>query len=147
MGNFFELDKTLMGFKTYVSQFFSSAIVYVIYKEYKKYSEIFESFQNNGGYSFVVPEQNTIIINGEKIKRNRHLLSLIESHEICHILLGHKGHGSDEDLEADVLSYHFLFENNYTQSLNLLLNNFKIKHGIEFPNNTLENLKKTLSLA
>jgi hypothetical protein len=96
-----------------------------------------------------MPEKNTVIIDGEVVKKpeNQYLLNLIEAHEVSHILLGHKGlYKKREELEADTLSYHFLKENNFLKSLNLLLENFESRHGQKFDESKLKNIKKSLGL-
>jgi hypothetical protein len=138
----------MTDFKTYQSQFHTNVTIFIVYEQYLKYPEIKKLF-NKYGYAFVVPEKNTVIVDGEIIKKpeNKYLLHLIEAHEVSHIILGHKGiNHKKEELEADTLSYHFLSENNYKNSLNLLLNTFESRHGKKFSEKKLSTLKKSLGL-
>lgn len=138
----------MTDFRTYRSEFHSNVTIFIVYKEYSKYPEIKKLFDKYG-YAFAVPEKNTVIVNGEVIKRpeNKYLLHLIEAHEVSHILLGHRGvNQKKEEIEADTLSYHFLAENNYKNSLNLLLDNFEKRHGKKFCQKKLKTIKKSLGL-
>lgn len=138
----------MTDFNTYQSQFYSKVRIFIVYQEYSKYNQIKEVFDKYG-YAFVMPEKNTVIIDGEILKKeeNKYLLNLIEAHEVSHILLGHKGlKTKKEELEADTLSYHFLSENNYKNSLKLLIDNFENRHGQKFSEKKLKTLKKSLGL-
>lgn len=138
----------MSGFKTYQSQFLKSVTVFIVYEEYSKYNEI-KKFFDKFGYAFVLPEKSTVIVDGEIIKKeeNKYLLNLIEAHEVSHILLKHNGLKSKrEEFDADTLSYHFLSENNYKNSINLLMENFESRHNKKFDVSRLKSLKKSLGL-
>lgn len=138
----------MSGFKTYQSQFLNKVTVFIVYEQYPKYDDIKKLF-NKFGYAFVIPEKNTVFVDGEIIKKdeNKYLLNLIEAHEISHILLKHNGLKTKrEEFDADTLSYYFLSERNYKNSLNLLMENFESRHGKKFDFSRLKTLKKSLGV-
>jgi hypothetical protein len=74
------------------------------------------------------------------------LFKFIEAHEVAHILLGHDGpRNEEEEIEADLGAYLLLKKYGYTDSIKLLLRNFKFRHGVKFDESDLEKVKNRLS--
>jgi predicted nicotinamide N-methyase len=100
------------------------------------------------GYGFVMPDSNTIVVDGEKLIEmgaSSDLFKFIEAHEVAHILLNHDGPRREEqEIEADLGAYLILKKYNYIDPIKLLLKNFKFRHGIKFDESMLEKVKKRL---
>jgi hypothetical protein len=72
-------------------------------------------------------------------------LKFIEAHEVTHIMLGHDGPRNDKDeIEADLGAYLLLQDNGYNKPIEILLKHFKYRHGVEFNENMLDNVRNRL---
>lgn len=125
----------------YSSEFLEDVIVVVAFNDDPLYPQVKEFF-NEYGFGFMVPGQNLMIIDGEVLVGKpdaKDILKFIEAHEVAHIMFGHDGPRNDQDeLEADLGAYHLLNEKGHVKSIELLLEHFKERHGVEFNKNMLE---------
>jgi hypothetical protein len=97
----------------------------------------------------MVPGQNLMIIDGEILVGEpdaKDILKFIEAHEVTHILLGHDGPRNDQDeIEADLGAYILLQDKGYNKSIELLVNNFMERHGIDFDESMVEKIRHKVS--
>jgi hypothetical protein len=73
------------------------------------------------------------------------ILKFIEAHEVTHVLLGHDGPRDNKDeLEADLGAYILLQDKGYYEPIRLLLSHFQERHGVEFDESMLNDIKNRM---
>jgi Zn-dependent peptidase ImmA (M78 family) len=96
----------------------------------------------------MVPGSNLIIIDGEILVGQsdaKNILKFIEAHEVTHVLLGHDGPRNEQDeIEADLGAYILLQDKGYDKPIELLVNNFMERHGIEFNEKMIDDIKERM---
>lgn len=125
------------------SEFLNDVTVVVVFNDDPRYLQIKPMFEQYG-FGFVVPEQSLMIIDGEILVGEPNgvdVLKFIEAHEISHILLGHTSGSEIEEIEADLGAYILLKDKGYNKSIEILINSFQERHGVEFDENMLDNIK------
>lgn len=130
----------------YCSKFLNDVTVVVVFNDDPLYSQVKPMFEQYG-FGFVVPEQNLMIIDGEILvgePNGNDILKFIEAHEVSHILLGHKTGDEREEIEADLGTYLLLKDNGFDKSVEILINSFKERHGVEFNENMLEDIENKI---
>jgi hypothetical protein len=130
----------------YCSKFLNDVTVVVVFNDDPSYSQVKPMFEQYG-YGFVVPEENLMIIDGEILvgePNGQDVLKFIEAHEVSHILLGHKTGDDKEEIEADLGAYLLLKDGGFDKSVEILINTFKGRHGIEFDEKTLEDIENRI---
>ena len=130
----------------YCSKFLNNVTVVVVFNDDPSYSQVKPMFEQYG-FGFVVPEQNLMIIDGEILvgePNGNDILKFIEAHEVSHILLGHKTGDEQEEIEADLGAYLLLKDNGFDKSVEILINSFKERHGVEFDENMLEDIENKI---
>jgi hypothetical protein len=119
----------------YRSEFLNDVNVVVVFNEDPLYPQV-KPFFEQYGFGFMAPGQNLMIIDGEILVGQpdaKDILKFIEAHEVAHIMLGHDGPRNEKDeLDADMRALVLLQQKGYDNSINLLLNHFEERHGIEF---------------
>ena len=135
------------GSYTYKSQFLPHVTIMIVTDEYPGYEDLRPIFDQLG-YGFMVPNKDTIIIDGEILVNegpDDSLFKFIEAHEVAHILLGHDGpRDEQEEIEADLGAYLILTKWGYKDSIKMLLKNFRFRHGVKFDEKMLDNVKNRL---
>lgn len=132
---------------TYKSNFISEEVyVSIIYPEDQNYFLLVPFFKKYG-FGFLAPESNLIVIDGSIVSEfGDSIIQVIESHEVAHIKLGHnKETSSEEELDADLGAYLILKSFGLEESISLLLQNFELRHGIQFKEEMTEKLKNHFS--
>lgn len=128
----------------YNSEFLNDVTVVVVFNDDPLYSQV-KVFFDQYGFGFMAPGQNLMIIDGEILVGEpdaKDILKFIEAHEVTHILLGHDGPRNEKDeIEADLGAYLLLREKGFDKSIELLLNHFQERHGIEFNEYMLGDIK------
>lgn len=131
----------------YKSEFLNDVTVVVVFNDDPLYSQV-KVFFDQYGFGFMAPGQNLMIIDGEILVGEpdaKDILKFIEAHEVTHILLGHNGPRNEKDeLEADLGAYLLLKEKGFNKSIELLLNHFQERHGIEFNEYMLEDIESKI---
>lgn len=131
----------------YKSEFLNDVTVVVVFNDDPLYSQV-KVFFDQYGFGFMGPGQNLMIIDGEILVGEpdaKDILKFIEAHEVTHILLGHDGPRNEKDeLEADLGAYLLLKEKGFDKSIELLLNHFQERHGIEFNEYMLEDIESKI---
>ena len=131
----------------YTSEFLEGVTVVVVFEDDPLYEQVKEYFEEYG-FGFMVPGQNLIIIDGEILVGQpdaTDILKFIEAHEITHVLLGHDGPRDNKDeLEADLGAYILLQDKGYYEPIRLLLSHFQERHGVEFDESMLEDIKNRM---
>lgn len=128
----------------YNSEFLNDVMVVVVFNDDPLYSQV-KVFFEQYGFGFMAPGQNLMIIDGEILAGEpdaKDILKFIEAHEVTHIILGHDGPRNEKDeIEADLGAYLLLKDKGYDKPIELLLNHFQERHGIEFNENMLDDIK------
>ena len=128
----------------YTTEFLDDVTVVVVFEEDPLYEQVKEYF-NEYGFGFMVPGKNLIIIDGEILAGQpdaKSLLKFIEAHEVTHVLLSHEGpRNAKDELEADLGAYILLQDKGYYESIRTLLDHFQERHGVEFDESMLDNIK------
>ena len=136
------------GVQTYRSEFLPEITIMILTNESDHY-EIFKPKFEELGYGFMSPDFNVIFVDGEQLIEmgaDPNLFKFIEAHEISHHLLNHTGPRSEDDeIEADLGAYLLLKKYGYSDSIKLLIKNFKFRHGVKFSENLLKKVKNRLS--
>jgi len=131
----------------YTSEFLDGVTVVVVFEDDPLYEQVKEYF-NEYGFGFMVPGSDLIIINGEILVGQpdaKDILKFIEAHEVTHVLLGHDGPRNEQDeIEADLGAYILLQDKGYNEPIELLVNNFKERHGIEFDEKMIDDIKERM---
>jgi hypothetical protein len=128
----------------YNSEFLNDVMVVVVFNDDPLYSQV-KVFFEQYGFGFMVPGQNLMIIDGEILVGEpdaKDILKFIEAHEVTHIILGHDGPRNEKDeIEADLGAYLLLKDKGHDKPIELLLNYFQERHGVEFDENMLDDIK------
>jgi hypothetical protein len=131
----------------YNSEFLNDVTVVVVFNDDPLYSQV-KIFFDQYGFGFMAPGQNLMIIDGEILvgePDDKDILKFIEAHEVTHVLLGHNGPRNEQDeLEADLGAYLLLKDGGYEKSIELLLNHFQDRHGVEFNEYMLEDIESRI---
>ena len=131
----------------YTSEFLDGVTVVVVFEEDPLYDQVKEYF-NEYGFGFMVPGSDLIIIDGEILVGQpdaNDILKFIEAHEVTHVLLGHDGPRNEQDeIEADLGAYILLKDKGYDRPIELLVNNFMERHGIEFDEKMIDDIKERM---
>ena len=131
----------------YTSEFLHGVTVVVVFEDDPLYEQVKEYF-NEYGFGFMVPGSDLIIIDGEILVGQpdaKDILKFIEAHEVTHVLLGHDGPRNEQDeIEADLGAYILLQDKGYDKPIELLVNNFKERHGIEFNEKMIDDIKERM---
>ena len=129
------------------SEFLSDVTVVIVFNEDLLYSQV-KPFFDEYGFGFMVPGQNLMIIDGEIVvgePDGKDILKFIEAHEVTHVMLGHDGPRNDMDeIEADLGAYLLLQDKGYNKPIEILLKHFKERHGVEFNENMLDNVRNRI---
>jgi hypothetical protein len=125
----------MSGSYTYKSQFLPHVTIMIVTDEYPGYEDLRPIFDKLG-YGFMVPNKDTIVIDGEILVSegpDDSLFKFIEAHEVAHILLGHDGPRNERDeIDADMMALNLLVAKGYDKSIKILLDKFQERHGVEF---------------
>ena len=128
----------------YRSEFLNDVTVVVVFNDDPLYSQV-KGFFEEYGFGFMVPGQNLMIIDGEILVGEpdaKDILKFIEAHEVTHVLLGHDGPRNEKDeIEADLGAYLLLQDRGYYKPIEMLLNHFKERHGVDFNKEMLEDIR------
>lgn len=131
----------------YTSEFLDGVTVVVVFEEDPLYDQVKEYF-NEYGFGFMVPGSDLIIIDGEILVGQpdaNDILKFIEAHEVTHVLLGHDGPRNEQDeIEADLGAYILLKDRGYDKPIELLINNFMERHGVEFNEKMIDDIKERM---
>jgi hypothetical protein len=131
----------------YCSEFLNDVAVVVVFSNDPLYSQV-KGFFEEYGFGFMVPGQNLMIIDGEILvgePNAKDILKFIEAHEVTHVLLGHDGPRNENDeIEADLGAYLLLQDKGYDKPIEILLNHFKERHGVEFDDSMLDDIKNRM---
>lgn len=131
----------------YTSEFLDGVTVVVVFEEDPLYNQVKEYF-NEYGFGFMVPGSDLIIIDGEILVGQpdaNDILKFIEAHEVTHVLLGHDGPRNEQDeIEADLGAYILLKDKGYDRPIELLVNNFMERHGVEFNEKMIDDIKERM---
>ena len=115
--------------KLYESEFHKGVMVAVVDSldyQYQILSPLFSEY----GYGFVAPGQKLVFIDGTYKDT---IQKIVEAHEVAHIIMGHTGiKGPNDEAEADSLGMILLRQYGYHDAANLLLREFKKRHGYSF---------------
>ena len=128
----------------YCSEFLNDVAVVVVFNDDPLYSQV-KGFFEEYGFGFMVPGQNLMIIDGEILvgePNAKDILKFIEAHEVTHVLLGHDGPRNENDeIEADLGAYLLLQNKGYDKPIEILLNHFKERHGVDFNKEMLKDIE------
>ena len=128
----------------YRSEFLNDVSVVVVFNNDPLYSQV-KGFFEQYGFGFMVPGQNLMIIDGEILVGEpdaKDILKFIEAHEVTHVLLGHDGPRNENDeIEADLGAYLLLQDKGYNKPIEILLNHFKERHGVDFNKEMLKDIE------
>ena len=128
----------------YRSEFLNDVSVVVVFNNDPLYSQV-KGFFEEYGFGFMVPGQNLMIIDGEILIGEpdaKDILKFIEAHEVTHLLLGHDGPRNENDeIEADLGAYLLLQDKGYDKPIEILLNHFKERHGVDFNKEMLKDIE------
>ena len=131
----------------YVSEFLDNVTVVVVFEDDPLYSQV-EVFFEQYGFGFMFPGQNIMIIDGEVLvgePDGKDILKFIEAHEVTHMILGHDGPRNEKDeIEADLGAYLLLRDKGYNKPIELLLKHFKERHGVDFNEIMLNDIKERM---
>lgn len=131
---------------SYNSEFLPGVEIVVILSDHPNYNELKPLFDEYG-YGFMVPNKNLIIIDGEQVMENNFnsdVLKFIEAHEVSHIILGHNTlRNEDDELDADLGAYILLKKTGKDNSIDVLIDNFKDRHGMDFSLDLLDRVKNS----
>ena len=131
----------------YTSEFLDGVTVVVVFEEDPLYDQVKEYF-NEYGFGFMVPGSDLIIIDGEILVGQpdaNDILKFIEAHEVTHVLLGHDGPRNEQDeIDADLGAYILLKDKGYDRPIELLINNFMERHGVEFNEKMIDDIKERM---
>lgn len=130
----------------YRSKFLNDVTVVVIFNDDPLYSQVKPMFKKYG-YGFVAPERNLMIIDGEILvgePNGDDVLKFIEAHEVSHIILGHKIGNEQEEIEADLGAYLLLKNKGFDKSVEILVNSFKNRHGVDFDKEMLGDIENRI---
>jgi hypothetical protein len=128
----------------YTSEFLDGVTVVVVFEDDPLYEQV-KTYFDEYGFGFMVPGSNLIIIDGEILVGQsdaKDLLKFIEAHEVTHVLLSHDGpRDAKDELEADLGAYLLLQDKGYYEPIRILLEHFQERHGVEFDESMLDDIK------
>ena len=128
----------------YISEFLDGVTVVVVFEDDPLYEQV-KGFFEEYGFGFMVPGSDLIIIDGQILEGQpdaESILKFIEAHEVTHVMLGHDGPRDEKDeLEADLGAYILLQDKGYYESVRTLLDHFQERHGVEFDESMLDDIK------
>ena len=131
----------------YKSEFLNDVTVVVVFNNDPLYSQV-KLFFEQYGFGFMAPGQNLMIIDGEILVGEpdaKDILKFIEAHEVTHVLLNHDGpRDAKDELEADLGAYLLLQDKGYYESVRTLLDHFQERHGVEFDESMLDDIKERM---
>lgn len=128
----------------YTSEFLDGVTVVVVFEDDPLYEQV-KGFFEEYGFGFMVPGSDLIIIDGQILEGQpdaESILKFIEAHEVTHVMLSHDGPRDEKDeLEADLGAYILLQDKGYYESVRTLLDHFQERHGVEFDESMLDDIK------
>ena len=128
----------------YISEFLDGVTVVVVFEDDPLYEQV-KGFFEEYGFGFMVPGSDLIIIDGQILEGQpdaESILKFIEAHEVTHVMLGHDGPRDEKDeLEADLGAYILLQDKGHYESVRTLLDHFQERHGVEFDESMLDDIK------
>ena len=131
----------------YISEFLDGVTVVVVFEDDPLYEQV-KGFFEEYGFGFMVPGSDLIIIDGQILEGQpdaESILKFIEAHEVTHVMLGHDGPRDEKDeLEADLGAYILLQDKGYYESVRTLLDHFQERHGVEFDESMLDDIKERM---
>jgi hypothetical protein len=131
----------------YTSEFLDGVTVVVVFEDDPLYEQV-KGFFEEYGFGFMVPGSDLIIIDGQILEGQpdaESILKFIEAHEVTHGILGHDGPRDEKDeLEADLGAYLLLQDKGYYESVRTLLDHFQERHGVEFDESMLDDIKERM---
>ena len=131
----------------YTSKFLDGVTVVVVFEDDPLYEQV-KGFFEEYGFGFMVPGSDLIIIDGQILEGQpdaESILKFIEAHEVTHVILGHDGPRDEKDeLEADLGAYLLLQDKGYYESVRTLLDHFQERHGVEFDESMLDDIKERM---
>ena len=127
---------------SYKSIFDKSVNVIILFEGnemYKEFKPLFKQF----GFGFASTNDKMVFLDGEVFSDgddlNQEILRFIEAHEVSHVLLGHSTDRNDDDeLDADLGAYILLNKKGLQDSVDLLVDAFNERHGIDFKKSLLQ---------
>ena len=131
----------------YTSEFLDGVTVVVVFEDDPLYEQV-KGFFEEYGFGFMVPGSDLIIIDGQILEGQpdaESILKFIEAHEVTHVILGHDGPRDEKDeLEAELGAYLLLQDKGYYESVRTLLDHFQERHGVEFDESMLDDIKERM---
>jgi len=127
---------------SYKSIFDKSVNVIILFKENEMYEEFKPLFEQLG-FGFASADDRMVFLDGEVFSDgddiNQEILRFIEAHEVSHVLLGHSTDRNDDDeLDADLGAYILLNKKGLQDSIDLVVDAFQERHGIDFKKSLLQ---------
>jgi hypothetical protein len=127
---------------SYKSIFDKSVNVIILFEGnemYKEFKPLFKLF----GFGFASTNDKMVFLDGEVFSDgddlNQEILRFIEAHEVSHVLLGHSTDRNDDDeLDADLGAYILLSKKGLQDSVDLVVETFNERHGIDFKKSLLQ---------
>jgi hypothetical protein len=127
---------------SYKSIFDKSVNVIILFEGNEMYEE-FKPFFEQLGFGFASTDDRMVFLDGEVFSDgddlNQEILRFIEAHEVSHVLLGHSTDRNDDDeLDADLGAYILLNKKGLQDSVDLVVDAFEERHGIDFKKSLLQ---------
>ena len=127
---------------SYKSIFDKSVNVIILFEGNEMYDE-FKPFFEQLGFGFASTDDRMVFLDGEVFSDgddlNQEILRFIEAHEVSHVLLGHSTDRNDDDeLDADLGAYILLNKKGLQDSVDLVVDAFEERHGIDFKKSLLQ---------
>jgi hypothetical protein len=115
--------------KIFESEFHKGVMVAVVDSGDYQYQQLAPLFTDYG-YGFVAPDHKLIFIDGDQ---SSEIQKIVEAHEVAHIVFNHTGiNGPNDEAEADSWAILMLRRYAYHSEANLLVREFKKRHGYSF---------------
>ena len=131
----------------YTSEFLDGVTVVVVFEDDPLYEQV-KGFFEEYGFGFMVPGSDLIIIDGQILEGQpdaESILKFIEAHEVTLVLVSHDGpRDAKDELEADLGAYLLLQDKGYYESIRTLLDHFQERHGVEFDESMLDDIKERM---
>jgi hypothetical protein len=127
---------------SYKSIFDKSVNVIILFEGNEMYDEFKPLFEQLG-FGFASTNDRMVFLDGEVFSDgddlNQEILRFIEAHEVSHVLLGHSTDRNDDDeLDADLGAYILLNKKGLQDSIDLVVDAFEERHGIDFKKSLLQ---------
>jgi hypothetical protein len=127
---------------SYKSIFDKSVNVIILFEGNEMYDEFKPLFEQLG-FGFASTNDRMVFLDGEVFSDgddlNQDILRFIEAHEVSHVLLGHSTDRNDDDeLDADLGAYILLNKKGLQDSVDLVVDAFNERHGINFKKSLLQ---------